>query len=191
MITDKEQKNMQQFYRAVLALNDVEECRKFFDDVATIKEVIDLSKAHHRIANRQFAVPDEEPAARNAREREYIRREKAELKRVWKKDLRRSQKAYIDAATRYNAEAKEKGYTMVASFIPDFTYIDLGDLLPYQRGIFAGVEVSVPKRPDVFLTMQYGDFMRLPPRHQQVAHRLVRWSTWDESWDDGQDTEKN
>ena len=43
MITDKEQKNMHQFYRAVLALRDEEECRKFFDDVATIKEVIDLS----------------------------------------------------------------------------------------------------------------------------------------------------
>ena len=43
MITDKEQKNMHQFYRAVLALQDEEECRKFFDDVATIKEVIDLS----------------------------------------------------------------------------------------------------------------------------------------------------
>ena len=43
MITDKEQKNMQQFYKAVLALEDEEECRKFFDDVATIKEVIELS----------------------------------------------------------------------------------------------------------------------------------------------------
>ena len=43
MITDKEQKNMHQFYRAVLALKDEEECRKFFDDVATIKELIDLS----------------------------------------------------------------------------------------------------------------------------------------------------
>ena len=43
MITDKEQKNMHQFYRAVLALQDEEECRKFFDDVATIKEEIDLS----------------------------------------------------------------------------------------------------------------------------------------------------
>ena len=43
MITDKEQKNMRQFYRAVLTLRDEEECRKFFDDVATIKEVIDLS----------------------------------------------------------------------------------------------------------------------------------------------------
>ena len=43
MITDKEQKNMNQFYRAVLALRNEDECRKFFDDVATIKEVIDLS----------------------------------------------------------------------------------------------------------------------------------------------------
>ena len=43
MITDKEQKNTQQFYRAVLALENEEECRRFFDDVATIKEVIDLS----------------------------------------------------------------------------------------------------------------------------------------------------
>ena len=43
MITDKEKKNMQQFYKAVLTLRDEEECRRFFDDVATIKEVIDLS----------------------------------------------------------------------------------------------------------------------------------------------------
>lgn len=43
MITDKEKQNMQQFYRAVLALEDEEECRKFFDDVATIKEILDLS----------------------------------------------------------------------------------------------------------------------------------------------------
>ena len=43
MITDKEQKNMQQFYKAVLALENKDECRKFFDEVETIKEVIDLS----------------------------------------------------------------------------------------------------------------------------------------------------
>ncbi len=43
MITDKEKKNMQQFYRAVLSLENEEEARKFFDDVATIKEVLDLS----------------------------------------------------------------------------------------------------------------------------------------------------
>ena len=43
MITDKERKNMRQFYRAVLMLKDEDECRRFFDDVATIKEVIELS----------------------------------------------------------------------------------------------------------------------------------------------------
>ena len=43
MITEKEKKNMYQFYRAVLALENEEECRRFFDDVATIKELIDLS----------------------------------------------------------------------------------------------------------------------------------------------------
>ena len=43
MITDKEKKNMQQFYKAVLTLKNEEEARKFFDDVATIKEVLDLS----------------------------------------------------------------------------------------------------------------------------------------------------
>ena len=43
MITEKEKKNLQQFYKAILALETEEECRKFFDDVATIKEVLDLS----------------------------------------------------------------------------------------------------------------------------------------------------
>ncbi|MBE6039973.1 MAG: hypothetical protein E7219_03310 [Clostridiales bacterium] len=43
MITDKDRSNMKQFFKAVLALEDEEECRKFFDDVATIKELLDLS----------------------------------------------------------------------------------------------------------------------------------------------------
>lgn len=43
MISDKDKKNMQQFYRAILTLRDEEECRLFFDDVATIKEILDLS----------------------------------------------------------------------------------------------------------------------------------------------------
>lgn len=33
---------MQQFYRAVLTLRDEEECRAFFTDVCTIKELHDL-----------------------------------------------------------------------------------------------------------------------------------------------------
>lgn len=43
MISEKEKKNIQQFYNAVLSLENEEECRRFFDDVATIKEVLDLS----------------------------------------------------------------------------------------------------------------------------------------------------
>ena len=43
MITDKEKQNMQQFYKAILNLKTEEEVEKFFDDVATIKEVLDLS----------------------------------------------------------------------------------------------------------------------------------------------------
>ena len=43
MITEKEKSNLEQFYRAVLSLKDEEECRKFFDDVATIREMLDMS----------------------------------------------------------------------------------------------------------------------------------------------------
>ena len=43
MISDKEKNNIQQFYKAVLALKTTEECELFFDDIATIKELIDLS----------------------------------------------------------------------------------------------------------------------------------------------------
>ena len=43
MITDKDKQNMEQFYKAILSLETEEECRRFFDDVATIKEVLEIS----------------------------------------------------------------------------------------------------------------------------------------------------
>lgn len=43
MISERERANIQQFYNAILSLKTNEECDKFFDDVATIKEVIDMS----------------------------------------------------------------------------------------------------------------------------------------------------
>ena len=43
MIGEKEKNNLNQFYKAVLTLENEEECRRFFDDVATIKELLDLS----------------------------------------------------------------------------------------------------------------------------------------------------
>ena len=36
---------MQQFYKAILTLKTEDEARKFFDDVATIKELLDLSSS--------------------------------------------------------------------------------------------------------------------------------------------------
>ena len=43
MISEKDKSNISQFFKAVLALENEEECRRFFDDVATIKELLDLS----------------------------------------------------------------------------------------------------------------------------------------------------
>ena len=43
MISDKEKANLRQFYQAVLTLRTEEECAAFFEDVATIKETLDLS----------------------------------------------------------------------------------------------------------------------------------------------------
>ena len=43
MITDKDKRNMEQFFRAVVSLETEDECRRFFDDVATIKELLELS----------------------------------------------------------------------------------------------------------------------------------------------------
>ena len=42
MISDKEKTNIEQFYKAVLQLETAEECEMFFDDVTTIKELIDM-----------------------------------------------------------------------------------------------------------------------------------------------------
>ena len=43
MISDKEKNNISQFYKAVLSLKTEEECDAFFNDVSTIKELIDMA----------------------------------------------------------------------------------------------------------------------------------------------------
>ncbi len=42
MISDKERSNINQFYEAILKLKTPEECEMFFDDISTIKELIDM-----------------------------------------------------------------------------------------------------------------------------------------------------
>ena len=43
MISDKEKKNINNFYKAVLSLKSKEDCELFFEDIATIKELLELS----------------------------------------------------------------------------------------------------------------------------------------------------
>lgn len=140
------------------------------------EEVLALSKAHNRIVNNQMPEPVDAVKPRNLQE--YYYRLYGKLKRLYFRchSLKKSQKAYLDKATSLNGRAEELGLTTVASFVPSYTYIKLEDLLPYQDVMFNGHRVKVPKRPDIFLTMQYGDYLQLPPKHNQVAHRLLRWS---------------
>ena len=41
---------------------------------------------------------------------------------------------------------------------------------------FEHLTVKVPYCPDVFLSMQYHDYMQLPPVHRQEGHELIRYS---------------
>lgn len=143
---------------------------------AFIEKVKELAAQHGATVNGQSPEPQEGPGPRNDKEKEYISRQQKKRADFNKISLKDTQAAYINEATKYNATAKEKGLTTVASFVPSYTYIDLEDLLPYQDGDFNGIKIMVPKRPDIFLTMQYGDYMKLPPKHMQIAHKLVRWS---------------
>lgn len=43
MLTDTDKSNMKEFYQAVISLETEEECSAFFDDICTIKELIDIS----------------------------------------------------------------------------------------------------------------------------------------------------
>jgi lipopolysaccharide cholinephosphotransferase len=155
------------------------------------EQVRELSKAHNTVANAQMPYPKEVCQPRNELEERYIREQKEKLDYYWSQDLKETQEAYLKVATAFNEDGEAGKLRTVASFVPSYTFIDVDNLLPYQRGKFEDIEVSVPKRPDIFLKMQYKDYMSLPPKHNQVAHRLVRWSTWEESWDKIPETEES
>ncbi|MCR4842486.1 MAG: LicD family protein [Eubacterium sp.] len=151
-----------------------------------VEDVIALSKEHGALVNAQLPEIPEPFPPRNQEEEDIINEQKALIQTFTEQSLEETQQNYLDMATMYNDRAEELDLTTVASFVPSYTYIDVKDLLPYQRGQFEDIEVSVPQRPDVFLTMQYGDYMSLPPKHMQMAHRLLRWS----DGVNGQDNEK-
>ena len=43
MISDREKKNIDRLYEAVLSLKNKDDCALFFEDIATIKELLELS----------------------------------------------------------------------------------------------------------------------------------------------------
>lgn len=140
------------------------------------EEVLALSAAHNRVVNNQMPEPIDPVKPRNLQEWYYKLYGKAKRLYFRCRSLKKTQQAYLDKATSLNDKARELGLTTVASFVPSYTYVKLEDLLPYQDVLFDGHRVKVPRRPDVFLTMQYGDYLQLPPKHNRVAHRLLRWS---------------
>lgn len=43
MISDREKENIRELYKAILSLENEKECELFFEDIATIRELIELS----------------------------------------------------------------------------------------------------------------------------------------------------
>lgn len=150
--------------------NDLKERKQFVD------EVLAKSAAHNLISNMCIPEPKNQGMPRNFEDLRF--RIERKLRRMYYrcKSMKRSQAAYINVATRYNDKHEELGLHTVASFVPSYTFIRLDDLLPYKDITFEGVPAKVPRKPEVFLTMQYGDFMQWPMKHQQVGHPLIRWS---------------
>lgn len=132
-----------------------------------------LSKAHNHTANGQ--IPMEAIESKDASNPfEAFGKSVMTLrhKGFWNKSLAETQKAYVDFVTKYNDDER---LHYVASFVPTFTCVRLDDLLPYQDVDFEGETLMAPAHPEVFLQMQYGDFMSEPMLHQQRGHGLLRW----------------
>lgn len=150
--------------------NEEEEEKKF------LEQVYEKVANHNKVTNRAMPEPVYETRSRNLEELWYRIAGKLYRRHYHNISFAGTQEQYLKVATRYNANWKELGYTRVASFVPTYTFIEREDLLPYQDVQFEGITVKVPHRPDVFLSMQYGDYMQLPPKHKQAGHDLIRWS---------------
>lgn len=135
-----------------------------------------LSSLHNRFCNRSIPEPIcyEKPTCLE----DWYYRKKGKLRRFVYKlmPLKFTQWLYLQAATWYNKKAEKLGLSYVASFVPSYTYIKREDLLPYKDVQFEQLTVKVPNKPEVFLEMQYGDYMQMPPLHKRVGHDLIRWS---------------
>lgn len=143
------------------------------------REVKTAARAHHRVVNRQYP----EAATKTTEEKKNLDWLIAQIvgrilaKHYWRISLDKTQHTYDETVTRYNTSAQSKKLQYVASFVPTYTMVKVeGDLLPYQEVDFDGIRVNLPARPEVFLRMQYGDYMVMPYPHQRTGHDLLLWS---------------
>ncbi|MGI6736569.1 MAG: LicD family protein [Anaerovoracaceae bacterium] len=133
------------------------------------------ARQHHFIANRQKGDPP--PEALPTPEDRWYRFLGTAHRRLYRLfPLQVTQDRYDRLAASCNERAEELGLTTVGSFVPTYTWASLDTLLPYRTVEFAGVQAMIPNKPEVFLKMQYGDYMTPPPAYRQVGHGLIDWS---------------
>ena len=139
-------------------------------------------KAHNHVVNRQYP-PIESPTKPKKNLDWLIAQTTGHLlaRHYWNVSLKETQQEFNDVVQSYNDQAAES----IACFVPSYTMIRREDLLPYQRVGFEGITVNIPADPDIFLSMQYGDYMALPPRHTRRGHELLEWSIEADDFDNG------
>ncbi len=80
-------------------------------------------------------------------------------------------KSYLFEKTdRAFREYNDQTATMVISRGIDVFLNDIGDLLPPGEHDFETIKVKIPANPDRVLTLQYGDYMELPPEEDRYNH---------------------
>lgn len=141
------------------------------------KKITAISKRHNRIANAQFGVGriEQSDGAKTLDHAVSHLKGRAKWASSWHKSLTATQEEYDKAVTRYSHSADRDNCEYVASFVPTYTMIRKDNLLPYREVDFSGIKLNVPAQPEIFLAMQYGDYMTLPPMHNRVGHNLIEW----------------
>lgn len=105
-------------------------------------------------------------------------------KRTWLKDLFINMFAYPFFWTNLNhyrnkkidkkvSKIPYKDAKLVGNFFGIYGYREIMPrevFLEGTKGVFEGVEVNLPKDYDKYLTIMYGDYMKLPPEDKRVGH---------------------
>lgn len=55
---------------------------------------------------------------------------------------------------------------------------DWEDIFPLKTGIFEGIELLIPNKPELYLTKIYGDYLKLPPKiacHSNIKEKISKF----------------